>query len=82
MAETQLHHPWGISELNLYPPEPGSSFRAWDAADELILDHLHSEQENPGNPILLINDSLGTLNCALKRSYAITLLSLIQFGLN
>jgi len=66
MAETQMSHPWGSTELQLYPPDPNSTLRAWDAADEFILQSLHEQEQKRQGPVLLVNDTYGALHCALR----------------
>jgi len=52
--------------LDRYPPEQKNrSLQAWDAADELLLNHaLPLLQQAPGS-VLLLNDQFGALACAL-----------------
>lgn len=64
--------PHGQLELNRWPlHQPNNSLQAWDAADELLLEHAYealanfaaSHQRAP--KLLIINDSFGALSCAL-----------------
>jgi len=63
-----LRTPFKDLALHRYPPSADRSLRAWDAADELLLKHVHEHQNN-GLPasarVLICNDSHGALACAL-----------------
>jgi len=56
--------PQGDFTLNRYPIRKKETLRAWDAADEYVLNHLHDviKQEHR---ILIINDNFGALSLAL-----------------
>ena len=57
-----LSSPQGAFELSRYPIRRNETLRAWDAADEYILNHLHEEQRlSAGTSILIINDQFGGL---------------------
>jgi len=61
---TTLAVPQGEFVLRRNPPD--TSLRAWDAADEFLLKHLHDNQFLRANDrILLLNDSYGALALAL-----------------
>lgn len=57
--------PQGKFELRRFPDEQKSMLRAWDAADEYVLGHLH-EAPDLGTQWLLVNDSFGALSVALS----------------
>ena len=54
-------------KLNRYPVSRDKSLRAWDAADELLLEELaQNENRNLSDKkILIINDSFGALSLSL-----------------
>jgi 23S rRNA (guanine1835-N2)-methyltransferase len=61
-----LEVPQGKFSLNRYPLIENEKLRAWDAADEYILNHLHEKNilSDTGN-LLIVNDSFGALTTAL-----------------
>ena len=63
----QLHVPQGEFTLHRYPIRAKETLRAWDAADELILQHVADIEAHNNSPqnILIINDSCGALATAL-----------------
>lgn len=70
---TDFHYPQGHLTLHRWPlQQPNNSLQAWDAADELLLQHAfeaiqHFQQTEQRDPLLLIiNDSFGALCCALS----------------
>lgn len=62
-----FHSPFGELQLQRWPQRKNDVLRAWDAADEYLLEHL-AEQKLPekGMQVLVVNDSFGALSCALK----------------
>ena len=65
----------GEFELNRLPKRPRELLRAWDAADEYLLDTLFEQQKLPdasttlsmgGVRVLILNDSFGALAVALS----------------
>ena len=65
-----MRTPFGDNVLSLWPPTSDKSLRAWDAADELLLNHLSEyclTASEGGKAALLCNDSHGALSCALHR---------------
>lgn len=63
----------GSLQLHRWPlHQPNTSLQAWDAADELLIEHglaaaaQFSAQHQRAPLILLINDSFGALSCALS----------------
>lgn len=65
--ETLFKPPQGTFNLSLHPQPADKSLRAWDAADEFLLDHLHREGL-PAAPshTLILNDRQGALTVALR----------------
>ena len=61
----QLTAPQGQFSLSRFPVKSKDTLRAWDAADEYILNHLNDEQIAVDGNILIINDSFGALSTAL-----------------
>ncbi len=61
----QLSTPQGTFQLSRFPLRKKESLRAWDAADEFILNHLHDSQIDLTGNILILNDSFGALSTAL-----------------
>lgn len=57
---------FGTFALRRYPHRQRSTLRAWDAADEYALQHVHDQQliAGPGR-WLVVNDSFGALGVAL-----------------
>lgn len=51
--------------LRRYPPRRREKLQPWDAADELVLQHL-AELELKGKKILVVNDPFGALSTALE----------------
>ncbi|WP_296055619.1 methyltransferase [uncultured Amphritea sp.] len=65
--------PQGNFELSRFPARQQETLRAWDAADEYLLNHLHDEQLlHPNSRILILNDSFGTLACALSGYHTVS----------
>jgi 23S rRNA (guanine1835-N2)-methyltransferase len=65
----------GEFELNRLPKRPRELLRAWDAADEYLLDTLAEQSGLPeGARVLIVNDSFGALAVALNayRPYALS----------
>ncbi len=56
--------------LNRVPYTPNPSLRAWDAADELLVDYIEGLELNKSSRFLIINDQFGALSCALS-AYAL-----------
>jgi 16S rRNA (guanine1207-N2)-methyltransferase len=56
-------------EFSLYrlPKETHESLRAWDAADEYVLQHIEDLKLPPIPRILIFNDSFGALACGLQQ---------------
>lgn len=65
MHTSPIHFAHGSQTLTLhrYPPEQQNrSLQAWDAADELLIEHLSQQSLSS---LLLLNDQFGALACAL-----------------
>lgn len=63
--------PFGELQLARWPLRKHDALRAWDAADELLLQHVSEQQVlerfNVDTPrVLLVNDAFGALTCALR----------------
>lgn len=66
MNKTQFESPLGSYQLSRLPDMPNQPLRAWDAADEYLLQHLQDEQLlNEKQRILLVNDEFGALATCL-----------------
>ncbi len=70
---TQLKTPQGNFNLTRYPQHKKETLRAWDAADEYLLQYIDEQNKSLGNEllhsnsrILIINDSFGALAIALN----------------
>ncbi len=66
--QSSLKAPQGLFNLNRYPIRNNEQLRAWDAADELVLEHvatLSHEHDLSGANTLIINDHFGALSVAL-----------------
>lgn len=60
--------PWGNFSVERWPPGQSTGLRAWDAADELLLQHLdktYGDSWLSKARTLIINDAHGALCCAL-----------------
>jgi 23S rRNA (guanine1835-N2)-methyltransferase len=66
MSETCLITPVGAFELHRYPARKRELLRAWDAADEYLLQKL-SGQNLHQQHTLIVNDSFGALAVALQQ---------------
>ena len=53
-----------LSDLERLPHDPTGTLRAWDAADELLLEHLALDAAGPGATVV-VNDGWGALACGL-----------------
>ncbi len=63
LDQEDFRSPQGTFALERVPPR--RNLRAWDSADEYLLNHL-SETGGPVGPLFLVNDSFGALACALS----------------
>ena len=65
MTEKLLSAPSGKWILSRFPQRQKELLRAWDAADEYVLQHLSERPPAPGR-LLIANDSFGALSTALN----------------
>jgi len=71
----QITVPQGTYRLARYPVRKNDNLRAWDAADEYLLQHFAEHTTlDPAAPVLILNDSFGALSVALA-DYSIQMLS-------
>jgi len=69
-----FYSPYGRLELRRLPYRKHDQLRAWDAADEYLLEFLASKKLNQGSSLVLLNDSFGALSLALH-AYSPTAIS-------
>jgi len=62
----QIKVPHGEFQLSRYPIRKKEELRAWDAADEYMLQYLHEKNIN-FSPVLIINDAFGALSVILSK---------------
>lgn len=62
----ELTAPTGTFQLERVPVRPRQPLRAWDAADEYVLELLAETPPEPNARVLLVNDSFGALATALR----------------
>ncbi|WP_367154974.1 methyltransferase [Methylomonas sp. HYX-M1] len=60
-----FYSPYGRFELRRLPYRKHDQLRAWDAADEYLLEFLTGDKLNQDSSIVLLNDSFGALSLAL-----------------
>jgi len=66
MTETNIKVAQGQFNMQRFPIEKNQKLRAWDAADEYLLNDLAAKLKRVENPrILIVNDNFGTLAVAL-----------------
>ena len=66
--EVSFQTSFGPYRLQRFPVRKKETLRAWDAADEYILDYLHnSELLHPGVSLLILNDHFGGLSIPLNQ---------------
>ncbi|MCV6626175.1 MAG: methyltransferase [Cellvibrionaceae bacterium] len=65
-ADTLLQLGQQSWQLQRYPAQANDPLRAWDAADEYILQHIQDKIE-AGQSLLILNDSFGALATALAQ---------------
>lgn len=60
--------PFGELKLARWPLRKNETLRAWDAADELLLEHLAEQKlfDTDTPRLLIVNDAFGALTCALR----------------
>jgi len=65
----QLTSDFGRFKLERLPKTDKGDLRPWDAADELLLQHISENKLHEKNSaILIINDAFGALSCALHKN--------------
>ncbi|MDA0336656.1 MAG: hypothetical protein O2782_15950, partial [bacterium] len=64
MTEVVFEAPTGPLQLHRFPRREGELLRAWDAADDYLLQHLQDEPDADG-AVWVINDGFGALTVAL-----------------
>lgn len=57
---------FGSFHLQRYPADSKEQLRAWDAADEYLLNYLHSEGITDHSSLLIFNDGFGGLSLPLN----------------
>ncbi|MCK4840895.1 MAG: methyltransferase [Methylococcales bacterium] len=66
--EGVLDVPQGKFKLQRLPYRHNDQLRAWDAADEYLLQHLFEQDSlKTDRKVLILNDSFGALGCALHK---------------
>ena len=64
-----LATPLGDFKLSRFPTRSKETLRAWDAADEYLINFLHEEQLLTAEcNVLILNDSFGALSCSLSEA--------------
>lgn len=58
-----------LSRLKRYPLRPNDPLQAWDAADELLIQHLEQTPFAYQTRTLIINDTFGALSASLAASH-------------
>ncbi len=64
-SDHTLIAPQGSFILHRLPHRPRELLRAWDAADEYVLDFLAEQSFEPNDRLLIVNDTFGALAVAL-----------------
>ncbi|WOX25420.1 methyltransferase [Streptomyces solicathayae] len=59
---------WGEFELTRFPEDPRDTLRAWDAADEYLLRHLHETDQDLSGTVAVVGDRWGALTTVLAES--------------
>jgi 23S rRNA (guanine1835-N2)-methyltransferase len=65
---TELHVPQGTFTLERHPPAADRSLRAWDAADELALQHLIDAPVSLHGTVVVLDDPFGASTVALSHA--------------
>lgn len=65
--ETLLNVPQGKFAIQRLPYRKNEKLRAWDAADEYLLQHIFEQSPSLESRILILNDSFGALVLALNK---------------
>lgn len=61
-----LQSPFGSYSLKRLPNDPTKTLKAWDAADEYLLDHIYKNISGINLPLIL-NDTFGALGISLHK---------------
>jgi len=65
--DSVMESSFGSYKLNRYPLRKKETLRAWDAADEYVLNHLaENKLPQPDSTLLIVNDGFGGLSVALN----------------
>ena len=65
--DSEMKSSFGSYKLRRYPQRKKESLRAWDAADEYVLNHLaENNLLQPGSTLLIVNDGFGGLSLPLN----------------
>ena len=75
LAQTKMRSPFGDYELRRYPVRKKETLRAWDSADEYLLQYL--EENNllqTDASVLIINDGFGGLSLPLNKFQPVVIL--------
>ena len=67
-----LTSPFGSVKLERLPRDSSHTLRAWDAADEYLLQHLHEHFSDCQQP-LIFNDSFGALSLSLHQQQPVSI---------
>ncbi|MBL7004608.1 MAG: methyltransferase [Gammaproteobacteria bacterium] len=67
MSETTFTSAFGSFEIKRVPHRKKETLRAWDAADILLLDALHTQALDLTNGILIVNDYFAALTTSLSQ---------------
>lgn len=71
MTETAFQAPNGLLTLQRFPIRKSETLRAWDAADELLINYLHDEavlesvMSQPESRVLIFDDQFGALTASI-----------------
>lgn len=73
--EISFTTPYGVLSLHRYPIDPNEKLRAWDAADEYLLAHIHEQRDEKTldqlrTKILVFGDAFGALGLGLNQNPA------------
>ena len=65
--DSEMKSSFGSYKLRRYPVRKKETLRAWDAADEYVLNHLaENKLPQPDMTLLIVNDSFGGLSVPLN----------------
>ncbi|HJP30515.1 MAG: methyltransferase [Candidatus Latescibacteria bacterium] len=73
--EVVLEVPQGRFELRRFPRRDREQLRAWDAADDYLLHHLHDEPTEEGAETWILNDGFGALTVAMAARQQVSMSS-------